>query len=331
MKLKSSPVVRRSLQWVAQGLSQFANQKRLAILIYHRVLAEPSERGTGMLDASTFRWQMNLINEHFNVLPLSEAIELLQHNSLPPRAIAVTFDDGYADNATVALPILQELQIPATFFVASGFLDGGCMWNDQVSEAIYRTEQTDISLTDLRLQRLSLNTMGDRRQAARYLVKQLKHRPFEQRQQLVAEIVKRSNVVPPKDLMMTSSQVKQLHQAGMEVGAHTCHHPILQQINKDQAEQEIADSKRQLEAIIGAPVNLFAYPNGKPKQDYGIEHVKMMRRLGFKAAVTTAWGVATANSDIYQLPRFMPWDRQPDKFMARLVLQYRKTHPELAA
>ncbi|MDE1464616.1 polysaccharide deacetylase family protein [Spartinivicinus poritis] len=331
MKLKSSPVMRRSLQWVAQGLSQFASQKRLAILIYHRVLAEPTGRGASIIDASTFRWQMDLIREHFNVLPFSEALELLQHNNLPPRAVAVTFDDGYADNATVALPILQELQIPATFFIATGFLNGGCMWNDQVSESIYHTDQTDISLTDLRLQNLSLHSMADRDQATQYLLKQLKYRSFEQRQQLVAEVVKRSGVVLPKDLMMTSSQVKQLHQAGMEVGAHTCNHPILQKVNKQQAEKEIADSKQQLEAIIGEPVTLFAYPNGRPKQDYGIEHVKMMRRLGFKAAVTTAWGVATAHSDIYQLPRFMPWDKQPDKFMARLVFQYRRTHPELAA
>lgn len=331
MTVKSSPVVRRSLQWIAQGLSQFAKQKRLAILIYHRVLPEATGRGVSDIDANTFRWQMNLVAEHFNVLPLSEAIEQLKHNTLPPRAVAVTFDDGYADNAAVALPILQALQMPATFFVATGFLNGGCMWNDQVVESLYRTNETNIALTDLRLQNLSLNSMHDRDQAIRYLLKQFKHRPFEQRRQLVAEVVKRAGAELPNDLMMTTVQVKQLHEAGMEVGAHTCNHPILQQVNKQQAEQEIAESKRQLEAIIDSTVTLFAYPNGKPKQDYGIEHVKMMRRLGFKAALSTAWGVATPESDMYQLPRFTPWDKQPDKFMARLVFHYRKTHPELAA
>jgi hypothetical protein len=90
---------------------------------------------------------------------------------------------------------------------------------------------------------------------------------------------------------------------------------------------EIADGKHRLEEIIGAPVTLFAYPNGKPGQDYAAEHVRMVREAGFSAAVSTAAGVAAEGSDLFQLPRFTPWDRKPAAFALRLLLNRRNAAP----
>jgi hypothetical protein len=85
------------------------------------------------------------------------------------------------------------------------------------------------------------------------------------------------------------------------------------------ASAEIRTSKAQLEAITGAPVTLFAYPNGKPGRDYHKEHVDIVRQAGFEAAVSTAAGVANISSDPYQLPRFRPWDKTPGRFLLRLL------------
>jgi hypothetical protein len=90
----------------------------------------------------------------------------------------------------------------------------------------------------------------------------------------------------------------------------------------------MADGKAQLEAIIGGPVRLFAYPNGKPAEDFGPEHVALAKKLGFRAAVTTAWGAARRSSDPFQLPRFTPWDRQPTRFAVRLLLNARQAGAE---
>jgi peptidoglycan/xylan/chitin deacetylase (PgdA/CDA1 family) len=128
--------------------------------------------------------------------------------------------------------------------------------------------------------------------------------------------------------MMTGEQVRHLRRSGMEIGAHTMTHPILAQLDRERADLEIRDSKRRLEEITGNPVTLFAYPNGKPSRDYRREHVATVRALGFEAAVTTAWGVAHAASDTYQLPRFTPWDRTPAKFILRLLRNTFRTKAE---
>jgi peptidoglycan/xylan/chitin deacetylase (PgdA/CDA1 family) len=128
--------------------------------------------------------------------------------------------------------------------------------------------------------------------------------------------------------MMTAEQVRNLHESDMSVGAHTVSHPILAKLDPDRARAEMRDSKARLEAITGAPVTLFAYPNGKPGRDYRQEHVGMVRKLGFEAAVSTAWGIAHAASDPFQLPRFTPWDRTPGKFLLRLFRNTFRTGAE---
>jgi hypothetical protein len=85
------------------------------------------------------------------------------------------------------------------------------------------------------------------------------------------------------------------------------------------AREEFASGRQALERIVGAPVPLFAYPNGKPGTDYRAEHVAMVRELGFEGAVSTAWGADPRHDDLFQLPRFTPWDRTPARFVLRLA------------
>ncbi len=126
--------------------------------------------------------------------------------------------------------------------------------------------------------------------------------------------------------MMREEQVRELHAAGMEIGAHTVTHPILLNTAPDAARREIVESGRRLAEIVRQPIRLFAYPNGKPGVDYGPEHVAMVRDAGYAAAVSTGWGVATAQSDRFQLPRFTPWDRTPGRFALRLIRNMRNAN-----
>jgi len=310
-------------------LSPGGARGRLSILIYHRVPAEPDPMLAGEVDAARFAEQMSLLASNFNVLPLSEAAQRLPRGDLPARAACVTFDDGYADNHDVALPILQRFGIPATFFVTTGFLDGGRMWNDTIIESIRRIPEPMLVLTDLGLDTYSLNTIEERRATAQLLLKAIKHRPYAERSEIVEKIATLSAQPLPDGLMMTRSQVRALHDAGMEVGGHTVTHPILARIPREQAEREMREGKEVLEGVLGAPVQLFAYPNGRPIEDFGTEHVALARKLGFRAAVTTSWGAARPASDEFQLPRFTPWDIHPLKFNARLLLNVRHTAREI--
>jgi peptidoglycan/xylan/chitin deacetylase (PgdA/CDA1 family) len=108
----------------------------------------------------------------------------------------------------------------------------------------------------------------------------------------------------------------------MEIGAHTVNHPILARLASVEAEREIADSKRDLERIIGEPVEVFAYPNGKPDDDYTREHREIVGRAGFTAAVTTAPGCVTDSTDVLQLPRIALWRTTKLRMQRHLLRSY---------
>jgi peptidoglycan/xylan/chitin deacetylase (PgdA/CDA1 family) len=292
---------------------------RLSILIYHRVLPQADPLFPEEVEAKTFDRQMAHVAACFTMMPLREAVRRLRSGSLPRHAACVTFDDGYADNADVALPILQKHDIPATFFVATGFLDGGRMWNDTVIELVRRAPGQVLDLNQIGLGRFEISSLPQRRQAIFSLLNALKYLPLEARQSRIEEMRKYIPVALANDLMMTSDQVRTLHNSGMEIGGHTTNHPILARMDDAAARVEIAEGKKKLESILDAPVHLFAYPNGKPGQDYLSGHVEMVRSLGFEAAVSTAWGAAKADSDLYQLPRFTPWDRSRVRFRLRMA------------
>jgi peptidoglycan/xylan/chitin deacetylase (PgdA/CDA1 family) len=109
----------------------------------------------------------------------------------------------------------------------------------------------------------------------------------------------------------------------VEIGGHTVSHPILARTDDAVAYREIADNKDDLEGLLGERLRFFAYPNGKPGEDFAPVHAEMARRLGYQAALTTRRGVASAATDPYWLPRFTPWDRTPTRFGLRLLLNMR--------
>jgi peptidoglycan/xylan/chitin deacetylase (PgdA/CDA1 family) len=296
--------------------------RRLAVLIYHRVLSVRDPMFPNEVTAADFDAQMSAISRYCSPLPLGEAVERLGHGELPPRAVCVTFDDGYGDNEAVALPILLKHGVPATFFIASGFLDGGRMWNDTVVESIRRWPGDELDASDAGLGRLSLADDRLRGDAASALLRAIKHRPLSERDELAARFAQGVDEPLPNDLMMTSLQVRQLHDAGMEIGAHTRSHPILRLLDEHDSRKQVADSVSQLERIIAAPVRGFAYPNGRPGDDYERRHRDLIESMGFAYAVSTARGVADRESDIFELPRFSSWDRSPAKWLGRLLLQF---------
>ncbi|HSW08976.1 polysaccharide deacetylase family protein [Aquabacterium sp.] len=303
------------------ALSPAGERARLSVLIFHRVLPEPDPLFPEEISAAQFDAICGWLAAWFNVLPLDQAVARLDAASLPPRALAITFDDGYADNHDVALPILQRHGLCATFFVATGFLDGGRMWNDTVIESLRRTPlaRLDLDRLALPLGAHDTATPAQRRQAIDTLIGRIKYLDIDARQNLVDDIAACAQVAPPTDLMMSSPQVRAMRAAGMGIGAHTVSHPILARLQPDAARAEMRASKQALEALLGEPVRLFAYPNGKPGEDYSPQSVALARELGFEAAVSTAWGAARRSTDRFQLPRFSPWDRTRARFGARLA------------
>jgi peptidoglycan/xylan/chitin deacetylase (PgdA/CDA1 family) len=306
-------------------LSPSGQNARLSTFIFHRVLPAPDPIFPGELDAICFEEIIGWIKSWFNVLPLDAAVDLLKSNELPARAAAITFDDGYADNRTIALPILQRHGFSATFFVATGYLDGGRMWNDTIIEAIRESKARRLVLDSIkgfegsRLQSWAIESVAEKRAAIQAILGRIKYLSSSERETASRSIAEQCDSDLPDNLMMTTQQVVEMRRAGMLIGAHTVTHPILAKLGTRDVRKEISDSKQFLESCLGEKITLFAYPNGIPDRDFQAKDAAIVKELGFKAAVTTAWGVATTDTDLMQLPRFTPWDKKRLFFGARLI------------
>lgn len=296
--------------------------RRLSILIYHRVLVERDWMLPDVPTVEEFRWQMQLMRRHFNMLSLAEAYRLMKEDKLPARAACITFDDGYADTAIVAHPVLMELEIPMTIFVASGYLDGGMMWNDILLESVRRMSTDHLNLQDFGLPCYSMSSHSERQLAAYDLVARCKYLDPLRRQEITSYLAQQSRALP-SHMMMSHNEIRHLAEQGVEIGGHTVNHPILTKLTAAQAQSEIAEGKAHLEAITEQPVRLFAYPNGRPGVDYNDSHVRMVQKAGFEAAVTTGRGVSDHSTDLFQLPRFTPWAKSTSRFLLSMALNGR--------
>ena len=294
-------------------------KKKITILIYHRVLNKYDPCREDEVLEPVFDAQMRMLSRFYRVMTLSDAVAAQAEGRLPYRAVVVTFDDGYADNFDVALPILQKYGITATFFVATGFLDGGRMWNDTIIDAVAQTNETKLDLTDIDMGSYDCNGIGSRKNTIEKLIGELKYLPIEERLMRCARVLQVTRATLSNDLMMKSDQVRTMADVGMEIGGHTVNHPILSQVGDEIAANEIADGKAELEDMTQKEVTSFAYPNGRPEQDFQDKHATMAEQAGFKAAVTTERGMAYAGNHRFRLPRFTSWDQSATMFLLRMM------------
>lgn len=280
-------------------------QAALPVLMYHRVLPERDPLQAETHTARTMDTQFRTLARCFKALPLDEAASLLAEGRLPPRAISITFDDGYRDNHDIALPLLRRHGLTATFYVSSGFLNGGTMFHDVMVETVRHapTGQLDLGLKDA--PPVTLGDVSSRVAALDTLVRQVKYLDPVQRESLSDRLLTTLGRNAPHQLMMDDEQVRALTRAGMSVGGHTTQHLILARLDEAAAWEEIRSNTDALSSLTGERITSFAYPNGKPGTDYGPQHVEMVRRAGFVNAVSTRSGVGTRNAPAFELPRFV--------------------------
>jgi len=298
-----------------------ARNRRLIVLVYHRVLPCADELVPDQTDRKAFQSHAKVLAQYFNVVPLSDGVRRMKNGTLPSRAVSITFDDGYRDNRQIALPLLEQYGLTATFYIATGFLNGGRMWNDTVIELVRNCRDANLDLTRWGFGTWPLRSLEDRRRAISSIISQLKYRDWQDRNRCVSEFESASGLSLPYDLMMNTEDIHTLHESGMEIGAHTIHHPILSKVDRETAYAEISNSKTFLERMLHTKISSFAYPNGWPGTDYDTNHVEMVRHLGFENAVSTQPGCANGLSDPYQLPRIGVWDRGKAKFALRMMRQ----------
>lgn len=299
-------------------MSSAGPSARLSVLLFHKVPVHADPLASRELNLGRFEQILDFVGENANVLPLSEANAALKRGTLPPRAVALTFDDGYAEWIDNVAPALLRRQMPATFFITTGQFEGGVLWHERILAAVRALPAQGAQLPAGMGMYTDLDVPGCRERLVEQLQERLKYAPLDMRLEAIAQLESqacRELILPPG---FDAASVRTLHSKGFEIGAHTVHHPILSECTVQQARAEIGDCKAQLESIIGGEVQTFAYPNGRPGKDFGPEHVEMVRAAGYRTAVTTSIGAARSDTDPYQLPRFTPWGLSDERIAFQL-------------
>jgi peptidoglycan/xylan/chitin deacetylase (PgdA/CDA1 family) len=304
------------------GLARRLHGARGAILRYHSVTDDETgtlaylDRGL-IVTASAFRRQLGFLRRHYRVLGLDEMVECLHAGRmLPPRAVAITFDDGYLDNYTHAFPALCASGLPATFYVTTGAIDGGPpLWTAKLRYMVRTSARAEVTLPPPFRGTRPVGQSGERQAVFTELIVGLKQIPSVRRRALVDELADAFGVQDFSALdaiMMTWAQLREMSANGMTIGAHTVSHPNLPNTEVEEALREVRGSREMIEGALRTEVVHFSYPNGRGSAHVNDTIRAIVRRVGFLSAVTSLPGSVQAGADPWGLRRVGIYHRHGD-------------------
>ncbi len=315
------------------------------ILIYHRVADLETDPQLLAVTPEHFQGQMSALKAWGTPISVSDMVRLARQRKLPRRAVAVTFDDGYADNLISAKPILERHGIPATCYVATARTGTRSEWFwDELESLLLRpgklpekysipvaaadytgslddngTITSDQLKVDRRWTVLEPAAEGSRQAMYRDLCGLIAPLPHEQRECAVAHVAAWSGhdrSGRDSHRMMNEQEIIELEAGGLiDVGGHTLTHPKLSASALNVQRVEIFKVKQTLENILGRPVTTFSYPFGG-HEDYTPQTQQLVRDAGYQTACSNFPGPVLRSSDVYALPRVIIRDSNVNEFMA---------------
>jgi peptidoglycan/xylan/chitin deacetylase (PgdA/CDA1 family) len=288
------------------------------ILYFHRV-NDAADPFIGSISTGLFEQQMKYLAQRYRVVSLSEVTKRLSQGGPPEPVVAITFDDGYQDNYLNAFPILRSYGLPATIFLTTGGIDSReRLWFEKLSLAVKKTSKTFIDLEIDLPRRIWMRSEAERLRAKTQIFALLRALPDSERRQWVTDIVTQLGpAADTEDAMLTWDQVRRMKKQGIDFGGHTVTHPFVSRLMPQQAVWEVAECKRRIEEELQAPVEHFAYPNGRDG-DFEPWNKQLLQQAGYHAAVSTLWGVNYPSTDRMELRRGQPWEEEPALFVAKL-------------
>jgi peptidoglycan/xylan/chitin deacetylase (PgdA/CDA1 family) len=299
------------------------------ILGYHRISSSPGGLDEACVSPENFAEHLHELRKRMHPIRLSKLVQHLKDGSLPDKSIAVTFDDGYADNLYTAKPLLEKYEIPATVFICTGYM-GKEFWWDELARLVTGS-RTDLSRLHLQgggkqFEWHKATVGGEEGQPAlreefcRALYQFLLPLDVEDQNQAMGVIRSWSEVSSPgisAPRALSEDELLRLVEGKLiEVGAHTRHHPMLPRLAFERQKEEIQSSKRDLEALLSEKIAGFSYPNGRAT----VDAKEFVRELGFTYACTSLHDVVRPGSDPYELTRFWQKNVDGDQFLQGLRL-----------
>jgi len=291
----------------------------ILVLVYHRIAALADDPLGLAVRPARFRDQLRTLAAASAVV----RFERLGERPAGP-AVAVTFDDGYADNLTEALPILEETGIPACFFVASGYVGGAReFWWDELDRLIPERDAlpASIALSGRTSEPVPTRTAAERSALKAQIRERLRRLPATSREALLDEIGAwsgRGRGVREAYRALTVAELARLAASPLAtIGAHSVTHSSFAALDAEARRAELRDSKAALEAWTSRPVTAFAYPFGE-RSDVPREGAREASEAGFTVVALNQPGQVRRATDLLRVPRFVVRDWEVPEFERRL-------------
>lgn len=290
-------------------LASLAVKHKAFVLMYHRILNSVQDEAPyvqpGMyVLASTFRSHLEYLKNTYEVIPLQELVDRVQNRQEIRNCCAITLDDGWLDNYVNAFPIIRELNLPVTIFLATEFIGTDRLfWPEELTLFLDKLDCENVSSLHPLMKKLlrhleSVDMRPD--DLFNAAIEALKTWPPEERQQLLSFIRKNRNQTLPNRKLMNWDEARKMQASGLvSFGVHTANHVLLDQISLQEAENEILAARQAIKNSIGVEPSLFSYPNGNYTPDVQL----LLKKHGYAGAVITRRGRLGKQSDLFEIPR----------------------------
>jgi peptidoglycan/xylan/chitin deacetylase (PgdA/CDA1 family) len=292
-------------------LARWRYRRQLLVVCYHGITDRPVPPDLPTwhhLPVSEFERQLDYLRRHYRVLPIDEAVTQLRRGAIAQPTASITFDDGYRNNFSVALPVLQRVKLPATVYLVTDFIGTDQrLWTVRLEAAIRRTARSTLDLSCVGMSPGTELSKTDRTALARNVIDRLKELDPLRRDTAVASILEQSESAFPDDggcfEFLSWDDVARMEATGLiSFGAHTARHEIVSRLPDARLDAEIGGSVTVTRTRVHNASATFAFPNGRAI-DFDARAKRVLQEHGLAAALTTICGLNDAETDRYELRR----------------------------
>lgn len=322
--------------------SIFKFQNKALVLMYHRINKPFGDPWNLSVSPDNFEGHLRVLQENYSVVSTAELAEQIKRKKIIKNCVAVTFDDGYLDNYITAKILLEEYNIPATFFITDGNLrNRKPFWWDELEQIIVHTEKLpsifsvsfnektvhfdlhqEAELSDELRSKHADYKAGNpptlRVQLYVMLWRILNPLPKKEQEHFFHSIRSWAGIaetVPGLDGCMSAEQLRSLADSSLfTVGGHTVTHPLLSSHPEEVQYREITENRQFLENLTEKNIEHFAYPSG----DYDHITIKILKDNNFSAAYTTSSRPVFKKTGLFEINRFQVNNWGEDKFKKTL-------------
>ena len=294
-------------------VARWFHRRQLLIVAYHGVRESPGRSWWHLVPAEQFRRQLGYLTRHYRVLSLDDALRELWSGGLKKPTACITFDDGYHNNCTVALPILRAFRAPATVYLATGMVGTDRrLWSVVLESAFVATSAADVTFAPTSTALHLPTDIEGRRTLAHAVIDQLKLLRPAARDPVLADLRAQlgdgHRAAADDFAMMNWADVRTMEATGLvSFGGHTTNHEIVSRLDEQELEREIDECLSTLRRNVTRVSPTFAFPNGRT-EDFDERSIAVLRRAGTVAALSTIAGLNKRTTDSYALRRICVGD-----------------------